>query len=286
MRRSTTLRFHRPLFSKLVPHGPSVLAVLASMLVLTTGCGGGSQYAADEQYATNEGRVAVRTHATMKSVHHPDSLEDVFVASSRSAKSQDGIGSRDSIGFRTGADLQSLLEKWSSAAGPQQYYKRDFHFATLYSKELALARMAEKKRALPNDGTSSSGAKTSSDSTTAVSDQIRSYREHICIHVYLFDFTRNPFANDPSKSIKLRVGDRTLYTEQKRSARGFAYLPDGQATYQRLTLVFPRIVEGTDVLERNSVIRLDLPGMEFSWGWEKAEVRRTAAELPPAPKGN
>lgn len=261
--------------SELALDRTSGFVVAAAVLIFTAGCGGGNRYAVDK------GRISTRTYSTEKSVPHPDSLNDVFIAKRRSGED------RDSIGLKKGVDLQSLMEKWSSAAGPPQYYGRQSHFATLYSKELALAQMARRAEATssPDSGAASRRTAASSDSTSAIEDQIESYRKSICIDVYLFASAGTPFIDAPSTVIKLRVGDRVLYpTEQEYGPLRLTYLPRGETTYRRLTLVFPRIVEGTDVLRRSSRIDLESYKTQFSWTWKKGD-RRAAAERSLVPKG-
>ncbi len=248
----------RPSSSKLVLYRASVSAVVASILILVSGCGGADRYAVDKS------RVASRIYSTEKKVPHPDSLEDVFVIRRPST------GGRDSIGFKQEADLQSLLEKWSSAAGPNRYYNRESHFATLRSKELALAHVSERAGSTLSDSVPPGGTKARSDSSTAIADQLESYRETVCINVYLFGLTSKPFTDNPPDATQLQIGDQVIRpTERRYSARRPTYLPDGKTTYQRLTLVFPRVVGGTDILKRSAGINLELPGMRFSWTWEE-----------------
>ena len=135
-------------------------------------------------------------------VPHPDSLEDVFVIRRPST------GGRDSIGFKQEADLQSLLEKWSSAAGPNRYYNRESHFATLRSKELALAHVSERAGSTLSDSVPPGGTKARSDSSTAIADQLESYRETVCINVYLFGLTSKPFTDNPPDATQLQIVDQ------------------------------------------------------------------------------
>ena len=234
-------------------HGLSGAIVLLLPLLLV-GCGGG------DLYSVNEGQVAQRFLPPERTVHHPDSLQDLTVTEGD-----------DKLKYQLERDYQSLIQKWSSSyrrLGAGRSVQQSQTYATFWSLELALASLQ------PEVGIVSLRKEKARE---LLERRRKSYSKTIQIDVYWFTGRgTNGIIAGPSARTVLRVGDRTLRpTRADHGPLREAYVSGGEtALYRRNTLHFPRTVEGTDVLTDSADVELTVrrSGLSskerFSWTWE------------------
>jgi hypothetical protein len=244
-------------------HRASVSASLYCLLgttvlllpLLLVGCGGGNLY------SVNEGQVAQRFLPPERTVHHPDSLQDLAVTEGD-----------NKLKYQLERDYQSLIQKWSSSyrrMGAGRSVQQSRTYATFWSLELALASLQ------PEAGIVSLRKEKARE---LLERRRESYDETIRIEVYWFTGRgTNGIIAGPSARTVLRVGDRRLRpTRADHGPLREAYVSGGQtALYRRNTLHFPRTVEGTDVLADSAGVELTVrrSGLsskeQFSWTWEE-----------------
>lgn len=245
----------------LAPSPRLLRLLLASLVVLVlplllAGCGGGSLYSVDQ------GQIAQRFLPPERTVHHPDSLRALAITEKEGK-----------IQYQLDRNYQSLLEKWSasfqSIGAGRSLQSRTF--ATLQSLELALVGLQ------PEMGVLGLRKEQAQD---LIDKRRQRYFDRIRIDVYWFTGRgMNGIISGPSARTELQIGDRTL--RPIRTDHGplrEAYVTGGEvALYRQNTLVFPRVVDDTDVLRNSTSVQLvvrrtgSTSREEFSWEWRERE---------------
>jgi len=225
-----------------------------AFLGLVGACGGGDLYSVDE------GQVAQRFLPSERTVHHPDSLRALTITEED-----------NKLQYQLDQGYQSLIEKWSSSfrsVGTGQS-PQSRTFATFQSLELAFVGLQ------PEMGILGLRKEQAQD---LIDERRKKYADQIRIDVYWFaGRTMDGIITGPSARTELEVGDRTL--RPVRSDHGplrEAYVTGGEiALYRQNTLIFPRVVEGTDVLENAERVRLAVrrtgssSQKAFMWQWKE-----------------
>ncbi|MFB6273575.1 MAG: hypothetical protein ABEL51_11840 [Salinibacter sp.] len=221
--------------------------------LLVVACGGG------DLYSVKRGQVAQRFLPPERTVHHPDSLRALTITE------EDG-----KLQYQLDRGYQSLIENWSASprnvgVGSGAFQSRTY--ATLQSLELALVSLQAEMGIL---GLQKEKARK------IIDKRRKKYFDRIRIDVYWFTGRRmDGVISGPGARTEIEVGDRTL--QPIRTDHGplrEAYLTGGDvALYRRNTLVFPRVVNETDVLKNSTRIRLTVrptgstAKVAFSWKW-------------------
>lgn len=233
-----------------------VVSCLAAPLLI--GCGGGDTYSVDE------GKIAQRFLPSERTVdHHPDSLK-AFSISEADGKLQ----------FEVEEDFESLMEKWSSSVqnvGAGRNF-RSRTYATFWSLELSLMSLQ------PEMGVLSLQKERARD----ILDKRRAeYRKTVHIDVYWFVGRRSDgIITGPGARTELHVGEDTYRPVQSdHGPLREAFVAGGQTVlYRRNSLYFPRMVDGSDILNDASGMRLRVRETggggrhEFAWRWEESKT--------------
>lgn len=232
-----------------VPAGAS----LVLLLVLGTGCGGGSEY------ATETGQIAQRFLPTVRTVdHHPDSVRALTIAEDD-----------ETLQFELGADFQALTQKWSCrfqniGAGPPS---RSRTYATFWSLELSLVSLQ------PETGLLSLQKEKARD---LVAERRAEYHDTIQIDVFWFlGRGEDGIIAGPGARTELQVGGHTLRpVRTDYGALREAFVAGGETVlYRRNTLHFPRTVDEADVLRDATGMQLRVRRTgaasreQFTWRW-------------------
>lgn len=233
----------------------SLLGVLFALVtaVLVGGCGGGGTY------SVNEGQIAQRFIPTERSVdHHPDSLR-AFTITEGEKKIQ----------YQVKQDYQSVLIKWSSRFRNVGVGRsgRSRTYATFRSLELSLMSLQ------PDVGILSLQKERA---RKLIEEQREEYFDRIRIDVYWFvEGQDGGVISGPSARTELLVGDeayRPVRTDHGPLREAFV-AGDEKVLYRRNMLYFPRTVDGTDILENASGMRLKVRRVgtqsveQFEWQW-------------------
>jgi len=256
----TDSRPHTPL------SGPSLGLVVLALFI--GGCGGGSTYSFDP------GTIAQRFLPTTRQVdHHPDSLRALSIQEEERR-----------FRFVLDGTYESLHRKWSSTyqdlgAGRS---RRGRSYATFWSHELSLASLQ------PEVGFTSLSKERAQK---ALQERRQEYQETLQFEVYWFEMEGNSLLAGPSARVQLRVDEEDTYqpSRETHSPLREAFLPGDTRTalYRRNTFYFPRVVDGTDILEEAQTLELVVsrPGRasraRFTWTWEDAS---TAERRPLRPR--
>ncbi len=235
-----------------MPHSPSRLApplaalAVAAGLALAAGCGGGSAYTAESTSIARSFLPAERELA-----HHPDTLAHL------------SIGQEDGhVVFEMDESYRGLIRRWSSTwqstRGRGRAQRSYYHsYATLWSKELSLASLQ------PERGVQSLSLDLAE---RLIDERLENYRQTLQIDVYRY--LRSPYTSGDLSSLRLTGPGRDVYLEDDRGNTyppqrieagrlEQAYLPGGGAAlYERNVILFPRRVEGRDILEGIRWLRL------------------------------
>ena len=238
------------------------------------GCGG-SQMAADK----DPGVVAFEFLPNVQSTeHHPDLLRD-------------GTLSADSAEITFGRSFSSVLAKWSVRPRykdvPSHEYRNgpgwdtiqapefvtgdsdESAFATLHSKEVALAQLASSHDLQ---------ALTSEEARTSISEQLIAYEDTLRLDVY---FRNLSLARLRSMTVSLQNGESRTFPVLGRSYKlGAAANRGRKIDYQRMSLYFSRTVDGQDLMDSARNLRLIVTGYggsrwEFHWGWKRSPSTAT-----------
>lgn len=230
--------------------------------LLVVGCGGGGTYAVDVEQI---GQHFLPTERNVE--HHPDSLGALSISEAEGK-----------IQYQLGRDLESLTQKWSCTfqsvgVGPSQNSPT---YATLRSLELALVSLQ------PEMGILSLREERARELIKKRRDE---YFETLQIVVYWFPQRPGDtgIISGPGTRTRLLVRDSTYQPVQA----GYGPLREaflgagGTALYRRNTLSFPRTVNGEDILEDVSEIRLEVrrsgsPSSErFTWSWAEGQTAQS-----------
>jgi hypothetical protein len=239
----------------------SVLRLLCRLIgilllpLLVAGCGGGDTYSVDQ------GQIAERFLPSERSVnHHPDSLRALEVTEGD-----------EKIQYELSRDYESLFQKWSCSflnvgTGPSVSSPT---YATFWSLELSLASLQ------PETGILTLRKKRA---RKLLEKRREEYFDTIQIDVHWFVRRGDDgIVAGPGAQTTLHVRDSTY--RPVRSDHGplrEAFLSGGTtALYRRNMLYFPRTVDGTDILEGASKIRLEVSRTgsgstrQFVWRWNE-----------------
>lgn len=220
---------------------------------LVGGCGGGDTYSFDE------GQVAQRFLPTTREVEeHPDSLQALSI-----------VEEEGKVQYELERDFEGLVRKWSSTyqsvgAGRS---RRGMSYATLWSLELSLASLQ------PEMGVLTLRKEKAYEMIERRKDE---YYDSIQIDVYWFE-GGNGLLTGPSARTQLRVADSTYQpVREEHSPLREAFVGGrGTALYRRNTFYFPRVVDGTDILENASGMELEIrrtgggDSERFAWSWNE-----------------
>lgn len=238
------------------------LCRFAGLLLLSfvVACAGGGTY------SVNEGQIAGGFLPSIRSVdHHPDSLKALQIAE------EDGR-----IQYDLSRDYEALIQKWSCSF-QNVSSGRDLQtptYATFWSLELSLASLQ------PEAGILTLRKERAEE---LLEERREEYFDTIQIDVYWFPRRGGDgIITGPGAQAKLRVGDRTYRpVRESHSPLREAFLAGGEtALYRRNTLYFPRTVDGTDILEGVSRLRLDVrqtgasSTYQFTWRWRTNRAAR------------
>lgn len=232
--------------------GRGATCVLVALLVLRCGAG--------DQYASDEGQLFQRFLPTERVVSaHPDSLRDLTITEGDSQ-----------IDFALNRPYQRLLEKWSVTCR----FGCGRSYATLWSLELSLASLQAERGILS----------LHRDRAAKMIDRVRrAYSDTLQVDVYWF--AGEGKAAGPRFRAELHVRDSTYlpvrrqYGPLRRAfVRGGVY-----TTYRRNRFYYRRVVNGRDILEGTSGVRLELyyVGLgktRFVWRWGEREVATDSGE--------
>lgn len=246
------------------------LGVLVGLLVslLIVGCGGGSLYSA------NVGEVADRFLPTERTVsHHPDSLRALTITEGE-----------EKMQYQVERDYQSLIRKWSSRfqnLGPEDS-PRSRTYATFWSLELSLVSLQSEMGVL---------SLRKEKARELINERRKEYSETIQIDVYWFvGRGRDGIIAGPGASTQLHVRD-SLYRPVQTDYGPLreAFVAGGNTVlYRRNSLYFPRMVEGTDILENASGVKLEVSQIgegstkEFAWEWTDNQTAHLLERSPRA----
>lgn len=230
--------------------------------LLAVGCGGGGTYAVDEE------QIGQRFLPTERKVeHHPDSLGALSISEAEGK-----------IQYQMSRDLESLTQKWSCTfqsvgVGRSQ---RSPTYATLWSLELSLASLQ------PEMGILSLREERARE---LIKERRSEYFDTLQIVVYWFP--QGPgdsgIISGPGTRTRLLVRDSTYRPVQAgHGPLREAFLgAGGTALYRRNTLSFPRTVNGEDILEDISEIRLEVrrsgfsSSERFTWSWSEGQTAQS-----------
>ncbi|WP_375801570.1 hypothetical protein [Salinibacter sp.] len=237
---------------------PKLFCRLTGILLLpllVAGCGGGDTYSVDQ------GQIAERFLPAERTVsHHPDSLQALEITEGD-----------EKIQYELSRDYESLFQKWSCSflnlgTGPSVSSPT---YATLWSLELSLASLQ------PETGILTLRKKRA---RKLLERRREEYFDTIQIDVFWFVRRGGDgIVAGPGARTTLHVRDTTY--RPVRSDHGplrEAFLSGGTtALYRRNMLYFPRTLDGTDILEGASKIRLEVSRTgsgstrKFVWRWNE-----------------
>lgn len=234
-------------------------AAMTLLSLVVTGCGGG------DVYSVEEGRIAQQFLPSERVVdYHPDSLRALTVTEDD-----------EKIQFELDGDLESLTRKWSCTfrnmgAGRNRSTPS---YATFWSLELSLATLQ------PEMGILTLRKEKAQD---LIKERKEEYYNTIQIDVYWFvERGGDGIVTGPGARTRLRIADSTYRpTRERHSPLREAFLSGGSALYRRNTFVFSRTVNGRDILEDASGMRLEIRRMgsggndRFVWRWGEEQAAR------------
>lgn len=235
-----------------------LVALVSALILLLTGCGGGS-----ETYTVEEGKLAERHLPTVRSLdHHPDSVRALTITS-------DG----EQLKYDSDRDYESLWREWSATyqnLGTGRAPIRPLSYATFWGLELSLASLrAEGAFSL-----------TKEKAQEMVARRRKKNRTTIQIDVVWFASEGGTDLTGPDASVQLVVGDKKYRPEeQERGSLREALLDAGRrGVYRRNIFYFRRIVDGKDILSDVNQIELHiLPTIgadrrRFRWTWKDVQT--------------
>jgi hypothetical protein len=124
----------------------------------------------------------------------------------------------------------------------------------------------------------------------ALKERRQDYQETLQFEVYWFEMEGNSLLAGPSARVQLRIDEEDTYqpSRETHSPLREAFLPGDTRTalYRRNTFYFPRVVDGTDILEEAQRLELVVsrPGMasraRFTWTWEDASTAERRSLRP------
>lgn len=233
--------------------------LLGSGLVLV-GCGGGSST------RISPSDLADRFLPTTRQVDYPpDSLGSLSVT-----ETDDGPR------MELARSYTALYRAWSSTylnVGTGASRPRDQRsYATFWSRELSLAQLQAEM------GVSTLSAPRARD---LIEKQEQEYRKGLQFDVYWFESEGNSLLTGPSARVELKVGNTTYrpVTEDHGPLREASLITSSAAAlYRKNIFVFPRTVDGTDVLAGATTMKLlvrrpERTGgrIQFAWEWPPAD---------------
>lgn len=233
--------------------------VLGGVLLLG-GCGGG------EAARVDPADLAERFLPTTRTADYPpDSLRAISVR-----ETDDGPQ------IELSRNYASLHRDWSSAylnVGTGRSRARDRRsYATFWSRELSLAELQVEM------GVSSLSAARARD---FIQQREQEYRKGLQFDVYWFESEGNSLLTGPGAQVVLKIDDDTYRptTEEHGPLReAFLLSTDASGLYRKNIFVFPRTVDGTDVLSGATsmtliVRRVERTGgrIQFAWKWPPAD---------------
>lgn len=208
------------------------------------GCG------ASDPYHVVPGHVSDRFLPAERTVrHHPDSLQALEI---REGKRR--------YQFELEEDYESLIRKWSSTyrkSSGGRASMRTQTYATLQSLELALASL-EAEMAV--------SSLRKEKAREFIERRRFKYRQAISIEVHWAE-SRSPLTG-PGTQVRLRIGENEYepiaedHSPLRQTSRH-----DGAYLYRTNTFVFPRTVDGRDLLKDASAIELWFGWSHFTWSW-------------------
>lgn len=216
---------------------------------------------ADSKYAMQDGDLAQRFVPSERHVDYPpDSLVGLTL---REEEQQ--------IKFDLSIPYEDLHLRWSSShrnSSGRRSAVRSLTYATLWSLELSLASLE------PELGVSTL---TKDKAQEFITKRRADYETSIQFDVFWFGSPSESVVAGPGTFIRLRDADGTTYTPTHRDygPPREAFVRAGQtALYRRNTFVFPRHVDGKDLLENtDELVLLVSPSgaattFRFSWTWD------------------
>lgn len=252
---------------------PALLSALALLTVpfAVGGCAGGDSYSLDT------GRIGQRYLPTTRTVAYPpDSMGRV------SLEEVDGR-----LQIELESSYENLHREWSSTyqnMGTRRSRSVQ-SYATFWSLELMIASLEA------DYGFSSL---TEARARKFLREREEAFEDAIQIDVYWFEREGNSLLTGPGRRVELEVGDESYSPIQESNGplrETFLSQAGSVTLYRRNTFHFERVVDGTDLLEAESMeLRISHSGIgsrvRFAWEWDRstsAEGSVPGPSEPPSP---
>jgi hypothetical protein len=236
------------------PSLPALLALLGLVGgALLTGCAGGDAYSVDVS------DLADRYLPTTREVDYPpDSLGALSIR-----EEENRFRIELALGY------EGLHRRWSSSYQNLGIgrSRRTRSYATFWSKELSLASLEAE--------TGVSGL-TRERAQKLLAERRQEYRDVVQIDVYWFESEGNSLLAGPGSRVRLRLDDNAYRPAKEDHGPLREALLIGSsrgALYRRNTFYFPRVVDGTDILEGTEKMTLLInrsdaqSRVRFAWRW-------------------
>lgn len=246
---------------------PALLFALALLVVpfAVGGCAGGDTYSFDT------GRIAQRYLPTTRTVEYPpDSMGRV------SLKEVD-----DRLQIELENSYENLHREWSSTYQSMGTERRRSvrSFATFWSLELMIASLEA------DYGFSSL---TEKRARKFLRERKEAFQDAIQIDVYWFEREGNSLLTGPGRRVELHVDDESYSPIRESNGplrETFLSQAGSMTLYRRNTFHFERVVDGTDLLEAESVqLRIHHSGIgsriRFAWEWDTTASAETSVHDP------
>jgi hypothetical protein len=166
-------------------------------------------------------------------------------------------------------NYSSLHRRWSSSYQNLGIgrSRRTRSYATFWSKELSLASL---------EAETGVSTLTRDRAQKLLAERRREYRDVVQIDVYWFEAEGNSLLAGPGSRVRLEI-DGTTYRPAKENhgplREAFLVGDSRGALYRRNTFYFSRVVDGTDILEDTSEMKLTVnqsasqSRIRFAWEW-------------------
>lgn len=239
------------------------MTVTVLVVLLLAGCAGGSRYAFDEAYVA---RSYLSPEADVP--NHPDSLVRVAVQEKEYQ-----------VDFELDRSFEQLMRDWSAtwisqSSGRASSTRLPYRsFATLWSRDLSIAALAAEEGV---EGLSKDLA------LERIDQREKEYRQSIQIDLYRFVGSpptgggiNSTLVGRPGSFIRLEDDQGRDYrpTQVENSPPRETTVAGEPVIYRRNTFIFPRQVDGRDLLDDVERLRLYINQSGggryyFTWTWE------------------